>query len=363
MRVIAAIDNSAAATPVLSAAGAAAQLFHARLQAVHVEEPAAPDAARAAADAAGAKLRLVKGPIVPALVRICRQEDVVAVVLGVRSTPSGRRPAGHVAVAVATSVRKPVIVVPPDCVRPVRFRRVLIPLERDIVTASALRKTIEALCDARAEVVLLHVFEERDLPLVTDQPQHETDAWINEFVRRYCQGIDVSAVELRAGLPAEHLLTVAGEVAANAVVLGWSQQLVPGRAALVRMALEHSRVPVILIPVQRQPAADGPPGPSERFAGKGNDATQSDARRTSQPTRPPPLRAQSVTDGHPSRLEFQIAHRARKLGGRCSAEHMVAALALEGTLGILRRAIAAEVRRFGRFGLSMPQVPSPGSPS
>ncbi len=250
-RVIAAVDNSAAAMPVLSTAAAVARLFRAELRAIHVEESADPTVARAAARAAGTKLLLVKGPTVAAAVRsVALQEDVVAIVLGVRSRPSGRRPAGHVAVKVATSVPKPIVVVPQDCVMPVHFRRVLIPLERNMVTASALRKTIEALRNARAEIVLLHVFEERELPLVTDQPQHETDAWIGEFLRRYCPYVDVTRVELRAGVPAEHLLTVAAEIRADALVLGWGQRLVPGRAALVRTALEHSRFPVILIPVQ-----------------------------------------------------------------------------------------------------------------
>jgi len=254
-RVIAAVDNTAAAMPVLSTAAAAARLFHAKLQAIHVEEATTPTAARAAASAIGTRLLLVKGPTVAAAVtRIALQEDVMAIVLGVRSTPSGRRPAGHVAIKVATAVPKPVIVVPPDCVMPVHFRRVLIPLDRDMVTASALRETIEALQGARAEIVLLHIFEERDLPLVTDQPQHETDAWISEFLRRYCPYVDVRRVELRAGMPAEHLLTVAGEIGADALVLAWGQRLLPGRAVLVRTALEHSRVPVILVPVQRRSA-------------------------------------------------------------------------------------------------------------
>ncbi|MGZ3318322.1 MAG: universal stress protein [Isosphaeraceae bacterium] len=254
-RVIAAVDNSAAAMPVVSTAAAAARLFRAELRAIHVEEAADPTAARAAAKAAGTRLLVVKGPTVAAaVIRVALQEDVVAVVLGVRSRPSGRRPAGHVAVKVATSVPKPIVVVPPDCVLPVHFRRVLIPLERDMVTASALRETIEALQGARAEIVLLHIFEERDLPLVTDQPQHETDAWISEFLRRYCPYVDERRVELRAGMPAEHLLTVAGEIGADALVLAWSQRLLPGRAVLVRTALEHSRVPVILVPVQRRSA-------------------------------------------------------------------------------------------------------------
>ena len=38
------------------------------------------------------------------------------------------------------------------------------------------------------------------------------------------------------------------------LVLAWGQRLLPGRAVLVRTALEHSRVPVILVPVQRRSA-------------------------------------------------------------------------------------------------------------
>lgn len=43
------------------------------------------------------------------------------------------------------------------------------------------------------------------------------------------------------------------------IALGWAQELAEGRAAVVREALERSRVPVLLVPVAAQVdvAADG----------------------------------------------------------------------------------------------------------
>jgi nucleotide-binding universal stress UspA family protein len=256
-RVVAAIDSSAAATPVLSAGAAVARLFRADLEAIHVQQRTRPDAARAAAEAAGVKFHLVTGATVASIVEATEQRDVVAAVLGARGTPGGRRPAGHVATEVATLVLKPVVVVPPECRCPIQLRRILVPLERDMVTAAALRQTIEAACSAGAEIVVLHVFEERELPLFTDQPQHEVEAWVSEFLRAYCSRLEGIRVELRAGVPSDHLLAVADEIGADALVLGWGQRLLPGRAALVRTALERSGIPVILVPIPRHAAGEG----------------------------------------------------------------------------------------------------------
>lgn len=254
-RVIAAIDNSAAAGPVLSTAAAVAELFGADLEALHVQEKGS-EAAQAAAEAADVKLHLVTGSTVSRIVEAAKPQEVVAVVLGARGTPGGRRPAGHIATAVVTSVLKPVVVVPPDYVCPVRMRRILVPLEPVMATATALKQIVQAACTAGAELVVLYVFEEHALPLFTDQPQHEVEAWMKEFLRTYCDHPE-ARLELRAGVPGEHLLVSASEIPADALVMGWSQRLARGRAALVRTALEHSRIPVILVPVVRGAAEAG----------------------------------------------------------------------------------------------------------
>lgn len=248
-RVLAAIDCSAAARPVLSAANAVADLLGADVDAVHVRERAWATA-QAAADAAGVDLRLLSGRALERIIQEAGRPDVVAVVLGARATPGGARPAGHVAAHIATSIRKPVVVVPPECEVPVRLRRILVPLEAVMATASAVDSIVVAAATGGAEIVVVHVMTEQGLPPFTDQPQHEVEAWTNEFRRRYCAHPEVR-LEVRIGVPRERVLAFAEEMQADAVILAWSQRLAAERAALVRSVLEHSRIPVILVPVAR----------------------------------------------------------------------------------------------------------------
>jgi nucleotide-binding universal stress UspA family protein len=223
-----------------------AVLLRADLEAVHAGETSTA-AVEAAARAAGVKLRLLGQPTLARIIEAAQEEDVVAVVIGARATLGRARPLGHIATGVATSVRKPVVVVPSDCACPIRLRRMLVPLEAVMDTSAAVAQIIRPAGAAGTEVVVLHVFEEDALPLFTDQPQHEVDAWVGEFVRTYCPvGV---RVELRAGVTRDHVLETAEAVAADALVLGWGQRLEPGRASLVKMALERSRIPVILVPV------------------------------------------------------------------------------------------------------------------
>jgi nucleotide-binding universal stress UspA family protein len=248
-RVLAAIDSSAAARPVLSAAKALADLLGADVDALHVRERASATA-KAAADAAGMHLTLLSGRALERIIQEAGRPDVVAVVLGARATPGGARPAGHVATHVATSSRKPIVVVPPDCEVPVRLRRILVPLDAVMATASAVDTAVLAAATGGAEVVVVHVMTEQALPSFTDQPQHEVEAWTNEFRRRYCDHTGVR-LEVRMGVPRDRVLAFADEMQADAIILAWSQRLVAERAALVRSVLARSRIPVILVPVAR----------------------------------------------------------------------------------------------------------------
>jgi nucleotide-binding universal stress UspA family protein len=247
-RVLAAVDSSAAARPVLGAAPALAELFGAGVEAIHVREDGT-EVPEAEARAQGIDLRILSGQTIPALVEAAALEDVVAVVLGIRGTPGGRRPAGHVALAVITAVPKPLAVVPPETPTPLAIGRALVPLDGSAATTSALTRTIELACAARAEVVALHVRTADSLPLFDDQPQHEARAWAEEFAARYCPPpFDSVELELRVGGVGEHVLDVAAAAHADLIVLGWAQDLSPGHAAVVKQALERSTVPLLLVP-------------------------------------------------------------------------------------------------------------------
>jgi nucleotide-binding universal stress UspA family protein len=124
--------------------------------------------ARTTAEAAGVPFRTLPGPVVENLVRAGEEEDVVAVVIGARGTPSAPRPLGATAAAVATALGKPVVIVPPDADPPSKFRRVLVPLEGTVSTSLAPAMIIELAPDAELEVLALHVYDLDSLPAFTD---------------------------------------------------------------------------------------------------------------------------------------------------------------------------------------------------
>jgi nucleotide-binding universal stress UspA family protein len=248
-KVIAALDNSLAAKPVLISARTLGGILGAEVEAVHV--PVNGDrVARNAAAAERIPLRTAEGPVVDRLIEEGLASDVIALALGARGTPAGCRPLGSTAVAVATSLQKPVVIVPPDARRPGELRRVLVPLEGPGAATRTPQTIIELAQGKELEVVVLHVREEESLPLFTDQPQHEQPAWLEEFLRRYCPwGIGAVRAEVRAGRSDELVPLVAEQTQADLIALGWSQELAEGRAPVVRAALTRASTPVLLVPV------------------------------------------------------------------------------------------------------------------
>ena len=246
-KVLAAIDNSAAATPVLATAAALARLYDARVEALHMGRDT--EAARSLARAAGVKLRILTGPTVRQLVMAAEHdEDVVALVVGARGLPLGRRPVGSTALALITEMKKPLVVVPPQA-HTDGIDRILVPLDGTRASAAALESTIQLARAGNAEVVILHVHHGASVPRFSDQPQHETQAWSVEFLARNCPFPQKVELKLRAGLPGENVLEVARTIDAKLIALCWSQVLLPGHAAVVREVLERSPIPVLLVPV------------------------------------------------------------------------------------------------------------------
>jgi hypothetical protein len=262
-KVIAAIDSSAAAMPVLATARALADMLGSDLEALHVRVDGDRVPAAAAA-AAGVPLREVAGVPVDELVKAGGADDVVSVVVGARGTRFARPTLGETALAVATSLSKAVVVVPPEAAHPGRLERVLVPLEGTASTSTAPRDVIERAADADLEVVVVHVLDEDSLPSFTDQPQHEEEAWAEEFLARYCpSGVGAVQLETRIGRREELVPAVAEEVGADLIALGWTRTLAADRAPVVQAALAGS-VPVVLIPVEapirlRTPVAAGVP--------------------------------------------------------------------------------------------------------
>jgi nucleotide-binding universal stress UspA family protein len=247
-RVIAALDNSLATRPVLTTALALAALFDAEVEPLHVLTDG-DRIARGVVEAEGLELRTPPGPVIERLIEAGEESEVLALVLGARGTPAGRRPLGTTALAVATSLGKPVVVVPPDASASSRLRRVLIPIEGGPFATLAPRPIMRIAQGAELEVVVVHVHDEASIPAFTDQPQHEREAWEQEFLRRYCPWGGGCAFEVRVGRAEEVIPRLAREAGVDLLVLGWAQELAEGRAPVVRAALAHSRAPIMLVPV------------------------------------------------------------------------------------------------------------------
>jgi nucleotide-binding universal stress UspA family protein len=245
--VLAAIDNSAAARPVLEAAVGFADLLGATLEAVHVRENAGaiPEALASRSDV---PLRVLDPPVEASLLRVLAEENVTAAVFGARGTPGGRRPAGRTALHVLERATKPVLVVPPEASGLTHaFHRLLVPLEG---TEESARPVVEDLCPLLArevELVVLHVFTTATVPPVLDHPEWDLPQWSDEFLARYCPG--GARVDLRTGAVGNHITRSCSEAEADMIVMSWSQNASPGHAATIRQVLENSTVPMLLLPV------------------------------------------------------------------------------------------------------------------
>ena len=256
-RVVAAIDGADLSARVLASAAAAAPMFDASVEAVHVFETARAAArARHVAAAAGVTLDVITGPVLARLTAHVMSRDVAVVVIGASTGPRPDQPMGRHSLALITAARRPMIVVPVDAVVPIALHRMLVPLDASPMTREALHDAVELARAVDVELIALHVHSYHALPMFTDQPQHEVPAWSDEFLRRYWPGsTPFPTLQHRVGVPADEIIRTVEETGADLLVLAWSQNLSPGRSRVVGRALRESRTPVLLLPSRRQPTA------------------------------------------------------------------------------------------------------------
>jgi nucleotide-binding universal stress UspA family protein len=254
--IVVALDNSLAGKALIAAAKALALLLNADLEAVHIQVDG-DQTARNSAEAAGIPLRVLTGEVVEQLVEAGTAGGVIALAIGARGTAHSRRPLGSTAEAVATALSKPVLITAPDGAPSASIQRVLVPLEGTLSSSLAPRAIFELAGDAQLDVVALHVHDQDSIPAFTDQPQHERPAWTREFLHRYLPaGLGKVELETRVGRTGELIPEIAEEHDCDLIALGWSQELAPGRAPVVRETLTRTRRPVLLVPVQLAAAAD-----------------------------------------------------------------------------------------------------------
>lgn len=243
--VLAAIDNSAAAQPVIDMAKALAVAFGGSVEALHVADELG-ETATAVAEHHSVPCRVVSGDPVAAITERALSDDVIGVVVGARGSARARA-VGHVAVEIVGSIAKPVLVVPPNISTHVKWRTALIAMKGTPNTVRHLDAIIRWATTARIDVVVVHVDTDESLPSFSDQAAHATTSYAEEFRARFLSSVTNARLELRVGDPVEQILDVADAVGADVVVVGWTEhRRTPTRAIAIDI-LERCRVPVLLI--------------------------------------------------------------------------------------------------------------------
>jgi nucleotide-binding universal stress UspA family protein len=258
VKVLAALDETAAARPVLAASHEIARMFAAEVSAVHVLQDGVGGVRQLAA-AEGVPLVELEGPPAATLAQTVEDDDeAVALVVGTRGRPRGEREIGSTALEVVTTAHKPVFAIPPELPAEFAVRRVLVPLEGSLSTSYAPYAALDAPGAEHIDVVILHVLDEDALPAYSDQPQHEWEAFSHEFLARYSRWpFERVQLETRVGRPDQIILPVAQETNCDLIALAWAQELAPGRASIVRETVGQGGIPVLLVPVHAVREAGG----------------------------------------------------------------------------------------------------------
>ena len=259
--VLAAIDPSAAARPVLETALRVGRLTAADVEAIHVDEGAA-DLPRSLASRAGIPIRIASGPVGPTLLAAFTSPDVVVGVIGARGAPAGGPTAGRTALHLLERLDKPLVAVPveaSDHGGPIE--RLLVPLEGTDESSLPVADRLASLIVGDIDMIVLHVFTRETMPRILDRPVRDLQLWADEFGARY--GPAGARIECRVGLVAEQVAHVVAEETVDMVVLSWSQNASPGHAEVVRSVVAGSKIPVLLLPVS---------GPSSRDTTNGTES-------------------------------------------------------------------------------------------
>jgi len=251
--VLAALDATAAARPVLETALGMGALTGATVEAVHVRNRSVETPEQLAAQS-GVTLRVIDGEVEASLLDAVSAPEVVAAVFGARTTPGGRRPVGRTSLHILRNASKPVVVVPPDVVGESRssLRRLLVPLDGTVESSRAIAESLAPLVVAETEIVVLHVFTVGTVPPTLDRPVRDLSLWGSEFLARFCD--IANRIELRTGSVGDNVADVCEQEAADLVVLSWSQDLSADHAAVIHDVLSRSSIPVLLLPVERPTA-------------------------------------------------------------------------------------------------------------
>jgi len=241
--VIAAVDGSATAGPVLAYAKAFADASAMAVRAVHVSGADDDHEVDALARHFGVPVSVRHGNVIDALIAAINEPDVAVAVIGSDSRLH-HGGIGHVTCSIMRSGHTPLLIVPAHATTNPRLRRVLVPLDGTDVDARTVAGITRRLVqDAGTELTMIHVFDEQRMPPVANHEPHETDAWVHEFRTRYAP--TKGTLVFRVGTAAQEIAALAHEQQPDLAILAWTNHHAPHTGVTQTMIGQY---PILLVP-------------------------------------------------------------------------------------------------------------------
>jgi nucleotide-binding universal stress UspA family protein len=247
--VLASLDSSTAAGPVLETAEGMAELTHSDVEVVCVRGDPAESVEIPASLAARREvpLRVLDGPVASVLLDTIGRPEVLLGVIGAGRTTSSRGPLGRTVRQVIEHTDKPVVVVPASFIPSGSVRRLLVPLEGTESSSKPVLEHLWPLLAGEVDLTVLHVFTDTTKPAMLDHPMRDLHLIGREFLARHFPR--AADIELRSGPIATRVAEVSEARAIDLIVLSWAQDSSAERAGVIRAVLSASKVPVLLLPL------------------------------------------------------------------------------------------------------------------
>ncbi len=244
MRVLAAVDASAATCPVLQEAQLFGDLVAASPEAIYVGRLG--EHASRLAEHVGVPIRALHGSPSAVILHEAAADDVVLVIVGSRGLPSGRYPIGHVTRRVIQQLSKAAVVVPPDFV-PTKFGHILVPLDGTEETAVAVATAVDLFARGGSEIVVTHSLTPETMPAMLDHAG-ALEMWAEQFLRRSGPEFADARIEVRVGAPGANASEFTRVEPIDLIVLAWRRKFAGQHGQVVMDILAHAGVPVLLLP-------------------------------------------------------------------------------------------------------------------
>ena len=253
MTILVAHDGSPICEELVAAARALGRAAGWPLRVMQVDE--AGVAAASCGQIDGLEVEHVGGDPAKAILEAAAHPDVTIVALGLRSD---ERPGlGHVARKLLESSARMLLVVRPG-MRPIQdLKRIIVPMEGSPSTSEAMRVADDSFCTRGREIVMVHVVTgatpaepgSMPAPRIVDQEHYEWSAWQDEFCMRFsqCSKGGRHRVCVRVGEPGPTIVAEAHDVRAELAVISWRGDLGPGQAERLKLLLEKSPCPLLLV--------------------------------------------------------------------------------------------------------------------